>query len=77
MPHKGALRASLITMMASLTVLLASSVCIFFVSHNLIIKDIVKMLARGNVIGFALMSGALPAVLSLGRGKTKDCILAG
>lgn len=74
---KGALRASLITMMASLTVLLASSVCIFFVSHNLIIKDIVKMLARGNVIGFALMSGALPAVLSLGRGKTKDCILAG
>lgn len=59
-----ALSSCLLVMLVSLAVVTACALCIYLVSDNLIIKDLAKMLARGNAIGFGLMSTVLPAILS-------------
>lgn len=60
-----AINKSLGIMTVSLCIIILCSLGIFLITDNLIIKDIVKMLARGSVIGCLLMAVALPSVLAL------------
>lgn len=51
----------------SLAVILVCSLSVFFVTNNLIIKDLAMLLLRGNMIGFLLMTFVLPGLLSFGN----------
>jgi predicted RND superfamily exporter protein len=61
----GALRDSLPVAAISLMVLLICLLSVFFVTKNLIIKDLAMLLLRGNVFGYLLMIFVLPGILSL------------